>query len=204
MEQKNNDSYLTIKTEKNNSKNVERSRFLGHIKKVYTQDQAREFIKDIKERYSDASHNCSAYVTGMDRQFQFADDNGEPGGTAGRPILGAILSSGVTNVCLVVTRYFGGKKLGIRGLIDAYGSTARELLDSCGVVTEVVHRPAVLYCDYAKVDRVQYLLDTLGVLITHREYREKVKFVISVRESHYDKCINRLRPLADIFPDRKN
>lgn len=103
---------------------IQKSKFITHLRHVDTEEEARDFIQAIKKRYFDARHNCSAYVLGEDSAKQKSNDDGEPGGTAGNPILEAIKKNGLTNIVVVVTRYFGGIKLGAGGLIRAYSHAA--------------------------------------------------------------------------------
>ena len=103
---------------------IQKSRFITHIRHVETEEEARNFIQAMKKQYFDARHNCSAYVLGERADKQKSNDDGEPGGTAGNPILEAIKKNALTDVVIVVTRYFGGIKLGAGGLIRAYGPAA--------------------------------------------------------------------------------
>jgi uncharacterized YigZ family protein len=152
------DSYRTVDKEDGSRLVIERSEFIAKVKRVEREDEAKDWIKAMKAEHRDASHNCSAYVIGVDREHQFYDDNGEPHGTAGRPILGAIDSLELTNVAVVVTRYFGGKKLGVRGLIDAYGQVARDALVASNPVTVYITKEVHIKADYKHVDRIHYLI----------------------------------------------
>ncbi|MBQ1417399.1 MAG: YigZ family protein [Selenomonas sp.] len=112
---------------------IQKSKFITHLAHVESEDAAREFIQAMKKRYFDARHNCSAYVLGENSAQQKSNDDGEPGGTAGNPILEAIKKNGLTNIVVVVTRYFGGIKLGAGGLIRAYSHAA-----VCGIAAATV------------------------------------------------------------------
>ncbi|MBR1604190.1 MAG: YigZ family protein [Synergistaceae bacterium] len=102
-----------------------RSRFIAHAESCFSDEQAREIIKQVKSEHKNATHHCWGYVINYNNyKSEFSSDNGEPPGTAGRPILGAIKKRGLENIIVIVTRYFGGKKLGVRGLIEAYGLAA--------------------------------------------------------------------------------
>ena len=115
--------------------NIKRSRFIGNCARVRDEENARAFVKEISVAFPDASHSCWAYrVSAIGREVANYSDAGEPHGSAGMPILGAIDHLGLTDVTVVVTRYFGGVKLGVRGLIDAYGNTALETLKKAGIV----------------------------------------------------------------------
>ncbi len=194
----NRDSYLTLAREGTNKRTIERSRFLGSAGKVTTEDQAREFLRQVRQIHSDATHNCCAWVLGTGGEHQFADDNGEPSGSAGRPILGAIASLGLTNVCVVVTRYYGGKKLGIRGLIDAYGTTARELLEELGNREEVLHDRLEVVCAYPEADRILYLLQQMDARILERQYTAIVRIEAAVRRRDVPEAVERLESFGEV------
>lgn len=127
--------YYSLKKQSSVKLNIERSIFIASAVKVSSCQQAKDFIKEISRHYNDATHNCWAYKVIENNSFQsdFSDDR-EPSGTAGRPILGAIEKNGIINVAVVVTRYFGGVKLGVRGLIQAYAQSAQSAIDLAGVV----------------------------------------------------------------------
>ena len=126
--------YYSLKKQSSVKLNIERSIFIASAVKVSSCQQAKEFIKEISKRYNDATHNCWAYKIIENDSFQsdFSDDR-EPSGTAGRPILGAIEKNRIINAAVVVTRYFGGVKLGVRGLIQAYAQAAQSSIDLSGV-----------------------------------------------------------------------
>src|SRR5699024_5195396 len=115
--------YYTIKGEGSHEVIIQKSRFIGYVKRVVTEEEAQSFIQTIKKKHHDATHNCSAYIIGDHDQIQKANDDGEPSGTAGVPMLEVLKRQTLKNTAVVVTRYFGGTKLGAGGLIRAYGST---------------------------------------------------------------------------------
>jgi uncharacterized YigZ family protein len=126
--------YLTIEKESISESVVDRSRFIAHSFSVIYQEMVREKILQIQSLYPDASHWCYAWRLGYNPPLEFSTDAGEPHGTAGRPILGSILRRNLTNLLVIVTRYFGGKKLGIRGLINAYQQAAERVLENSGII----------------------------------------------------------------------
>jgi len=128
------DRYRQPAAELSNEIKIEKSRFIASIKICISEEEAREKLKAVSEEHRQASHNCWAYRIGTEKVREYFSDDGEPAGTAGKPILGALHMYDVTNTLLVVTRYFGGKKLGVRGLIEAYGTSASELLSMTGIV----------------------------------------------------------------------
>ncbi|WP_227767331.1 YigZ family protein [Zhaonella formicivorans] len=178
------DSYQTVARSITVKSVINRSEFLAHVKEVATEEEAREFISAIKEEHKQATHNCSAFCIGLPpREVTFADDNGEPSGTAGKPILGAIKSSEITNVVVVVTRYFGGKKLGVRGLIEAYGGVAKDAIRTAGIVTRVITSTFAVKCDYPALNSVMYHLNKYEAEIVESDYGVKARLKIAVRES---------------------
>ncbi len=129
------DSYLTIASPSKAKFTEKMSRFLAFAHPVDNADRVRELLTHYQKEYYDARHVCWAYVVGPDRAVQYSNDNGEPSGTAGKPILGQINSSGLTNVVIFVVRYFGGIKLGTPGLIAAYREAARMAIEEAEIIT---------------------------------------------------------------------
>lgn len=137
---------------------VKRSRFIGSVRKVLDAAEAQEKLKEISAKFPKATHYCWAYRIGTGSVLEHCSDAGEPAGTAGRPILGALKRCGLDNTLLVVTRYFGGIKLGVRGLIDAYGEAARLAAEACEAKEMEFCLPLRLVCGY---DCSKTLLTTL-------------------------------------------
>jgi uncharacterized YigZ family protein len=154
--------YRTIKQQASAEQIIERSRFIAHAKPVSDRAEAEEFIAEIKSRYKDATHNVPAMVIGDKSQIQWASDDGEPQGTSGAPIVQMLVGEGLTNLVIVVTRYFGGIKLGTGGLVRAYTSSAKLVLEAAGVCS--VQNVLKITCetDYTYLARFQKLAsDTL-------------------------------------------
>lgn len=145
-----------------------RSEFIGHVWPVETEDEARARIEEMKKKYHDARHNCWCYIV-KDGPVRYSDD-GEPQGTAGQPMLGVFQKEGVTNVCCVVTRYFGGILLGAGGLVRAYTQSAKDALDAAGV--SVVRRWVELAvdCPYSFFERVKLETANLDGVVGDVEY----------------------------------
>ncbi|MFL6558457.1 MAG: YigZ family protein, partial [Bacillus sp. (in: firmicutes)] len=147
--------YHTVKQAGEHEIIIQKSRFIAHVKRTETEIEAQEFIQALKKKYWDASHNCSAYLIGEQDQIQKANDDGEPSGTAGVPILEVLKKRKLKDTVVVVTRYFGGIKLGAGGLIRAYGKATSEGLDAVGIVerrlTQIVH----VSIDYTWLGKVE-------------------------------------------------
>ncbi|NGQ95592.1 YigZ family protein [Brevibacillus sp. SYP-B805] len=134
---------------------IERSRFIGYAQRVTTEEEAAAFIAAIKKKHWDATHNCSAFVIGEHDQIQRSSDDGEPSGTAGKPILECIKKNGCKDTAVVVTRYFGGIKLGAGGLVRAYTAGTVAALKAAGIVAHVLHQAIAVSVDYTWWGKVE-------------------------------------------------
>ena len=134
-----------------------RSRFLGHVRRVETEEQARAFLDEMRKKYYDARHNCWCYVLHDGGVVRYGDD-GEPQGTAGQPMLNVFQREGVENVVCVVTRYFGGVLLGAGGLTRAYAKSAKDALDAAGKARMRLWSAAAVYCPYPMLERLKLLI----------------------------------------------
>ena len=165
--------YKTIAKEAEATQIIERSRFIAHVKPVETREEAEEYIAEIKAEYRDATHNVPAIVIGDKSQIQWASDDGEPQGTSGAPMVQMLVKEGITNIVVVVTRYFGGIKLGTGGLVRAYTSSAKLALEEAGLcgVMEMCSIEAEI--DYTYLARFQKMSgDVFDV--ADLQYGEKV------------------------------
>ncbi|HQA37147.1 MAG TPA: YigZ family protein, partial [Acetomicrobium sp.] len=140
-------------------------------------EEAKKIIREISKEHSNATHNCWAYKVGVDFPQKHYSDGGEPSGTAGKPILGEIERANLTNAVIVVTRYFGGIKLGVRGLIEAYGQTAREAIKAAGVVRKVKGKEIMIEVPYDKQSLIYSQFKSMGIDDSNWEalYGEKVR-----------------------------
>lgn len=167
-------NYLTINKYGTTILDIRKSIFIGHAKNVTTEDDATEFIEEIKKKHWDATHNCSAYIIGEHDEIQKASDDGEPSGTAGKPILEVIKRNNLKDTVIVVTRYFGGIKLGSGGLIRAYGQTASEVIQITGIVERVLHTSIAITLDYTWLGKIENELNNRGYIIKDIDYLDKV------------------------------
>ena len=151
---------------------IKRSVFIANVSACHNEEEARAFLNSIISQHRDATHNCRAYV--LSNGTEYSSDDGEPSGTAGRPILNAIKRAELVNVIVVVTRYYGGIKLGVRGLIDAYGGVASKALGLAGRVDCVITKKLTVSLGYPEVGRVTRLLEGAGALGTAWDYVETV------------------------------
>ncbi len=169
-----------------------KSRFIGNVFAVNSAQEAEEKIAEISKKYWDARHNCYAYVIGENSEITKCSDNGEPSGTAGKPILEVINGAGLTNVLIIVTRYFGGVLLGTGGLVRAYTQAAQAGIATSTVGELVYSQKLTLTVAYDKVNTIQYFLGQKGINISDSRYAADVQFDICVRESDLQKVKDEL------------
>ena len=157
-----------------------KSRFIATVRKCGTEEEAEAFIEEMKKKYWDARHNCSAFVIGSRGELTRCSDDGEPSGTAGRPMLEVLTSSGIRNIAVVVTRYFGGTLLGTGGLVRAYTQAVKEGLANCR--TGVMRNGSELEVtvDYNDVGKLQYYFGQQSIVPADSIYAENVKFILLI------------------------
>jgi uncharacterized YigZ family protein len=170
--------YLTIRNESVSEFEEKKSVFIGHALRVYEDSEAREFISRIKSEHREARHNVYAYIIGENMGIQRYSDDGEPQGTAGIPVLDAIKKNGVTDVVVVVTRYFGGVLLGKGGLVRAYSKAASAAIREGEIVERVKAVPLSIDLEYDALGKLQYLFEQSKWFIEETAYTDKVKVMI--------------------------
>ena len=163
---------------------INRSKFIAHVRRVEDEDAAREFLQSIKKKYFDATHNCSAWIIGVGVEKHKSNDDGEPGGTAGNPILEVLKKNALTNVEIIVTRYFGGIKLGAGGLIRAYSHSAALGLSASEVVTMTPMQKFDVTIEYGMLATVENWLRQKKIAVGGTEYAEAV--TISLMAEPFD------------------
>lgn len=176
-------SYYTVKGYGENEIEIERSRFIAHVARAETADEALEFIQKIKKIHSSATHNCSAYLIGENDQIQKANDDGEPSGTAGVPILEVLKKKKLKDTVVVITRYFGGIKLGAGGLIRAYGRATSEGLQATGIVERKLMTVMKTKIDYTLLGKVENELRSSIYTIKEIHYLDTVTVETFVEEN---------------------
>lgn len=157
-----------------------KSRFIATIRPCETEEEAVAFIDEMKKKYWDARHNCSAFVIGKQGELTRSSDDGEPSGTAGRPMLEVLLGSGIRNVCVVVTRYFGGVLLGTGGLVRAYSQAVKEGLGACEVGRLIEGVELTIATDYNGIGKILYLLGQRGITPIHSDYGVDVTLTLRI------------------------
>ena len=174
--------YTTLAGEGSDEFEEKRSLFIGQAKHITTEEEAQEFIKQKKKEYSDATHNCWAYLLKGGIIARYSDD-GEPQGTAGVPMLEAIRKSGVCDCVVVVTRYFGGVLLGAGGLVRAYSHGTKIALDAAKIVTYEKYDEFKLECTYSDYQRYSVILPTFEAIIDDTDFSDRVIIKFAVKET---------------------
>ncbi len=207
------DTYLTVKGEAQAQFVEQRSRFISFIWHVTTADEVKERITALQKEYYDARHVCYAYMLGAERTDWRANDNGEPSGTAGKPILGQINSAGLSDVLIAVVRYFGGVKLGTSGLTEAYRLAAAQAIEKAEVVTAFVERNVTVLFTYNMTNVVMKAVKDLDVRIVSQDYglfsvegtdrAFECKAVLRAKLSVADELETKLNAVADTQANRE-
>ena len=157
---------------------IEKSLFIAYVSRAETEADAQAFIGQIRKKHWDATHNCAAYVIGEAPGLQKADDDGEPSGTAGRPMLEIIKKNGLRDTVVVVTRYFGGIKLGAGGLIRAYGKSAGAGLKAAGLVERTLHQQLAVIIDYPLLGQLENQLKLHHYTISNKEFAQQITLTV--------------------------
>ena len=165
---------------------VEKSTFIGYAKSIKSEEEAVEFINQIKKKHKDATHNVWAYTVGETMNIQRYSDDGEPQGTAGIPTLEVIKKEDLRDVVVVVTRYFGGIKLGAGGLVRAYTKGAKIGIEAAQIIQKVKYKEVSVTIDYNQIGKVQNEIMNMGYTIKDTLYSEKVEIIVYSREEEAD------------------
>ena len=178
------ETYYTISQDGQNQIEIKKSKFICHLFRIDNEEQAREYINQIKKEHYKANHNCSAYLLGENFEIQRSSDDGEPSGTAGVPILEVLKKNELQNTLAIVTRYFGGIKLGAGGLIRAYSTSVSEALDKIGMVEGKLQQILAITISYPQLGKLQNYLENEQITIQEINYLENitVKVAIDIKE----------------------
>lgn len=184
------EKYLSVAEDTQTEKIIEKSRFITTSRHVESEEEAKEFIAEISKKYSDATHNCYAYICDKIGNFLRFSDDGEPQGTAGMPILEVIKSKSLKEVAVVVTRYFGGIKLGAGGLVRAYSGSAAENLDAAQKVLYGLCSEIKITVDYPLVDMAMRFFTEVKADLIDTEYLNEVIFTVAVKRAEEEEFIS--------------
>ena len=194
------DTYKTIAKPAEGSYSEKRSKFLAYAFPVQNEQEVKQRLAEIQKKHWDARHHCYAYILGPNKDAYRLNDNGEPSGTAGRPIYGQLLSKDLTNTLVIVVRYFGGIKLGVSGLQNAYKVAAREALDAAVIVERTVQEQYRVTFEYVKMNDIMQILKDPEVQVLDRQSYMQCVYTISVRQRDADRITEALRkvPMTEV------
>lgn len=191
-------SYRTIAAPSKGSYKEKGSRFLSFVFPVATEDDVKEKLALLRKEYHDARHHCYAYRLGPGQSAFRTNDDGEPSGTAGRPIYGQILSNDLTRILIVVIRYFGGIKLGVPGLIHAYRSAAKDALENASVINKAVLEEYAVVFKYMTMNNVMRILKEENACILRQEFGDECRIEFSIGKNCGKKISERLKKIANV------
>lgn len=180
------EAYYTISQDGQNQIEIKKSKFICHLFRIDNEEQAREYINQIKKEHYKANHNCSAYLLGENFEIQRSSDDGEPSGTAGVPILEVLKKNELQNTLAVVTRYFGGIKLGAGGLIRAYSTSVSEALDKIGIVEGKLQQILAITISYPQLGKLQNYLENEQITIQEINYLENITVKVAINITEID------------------
>ncbi len=192
------DTYKTIARLAEGTYSEKRSKFLAFAIPVRSLDEVKEYLKFYEKKYFDARHVCYAYMLGAERTNFRANDNGEPSGTAGRPILGQINSFDLTDILLVVVRYFGGIKLGTSGLIVAYKAAAQEALNAAEIIEKTVDADITFFFEYPFMNDVMRIVKEESPEIISQDFDNNCRMTLRIRKSQFDRLKDRLQKVETL------
>lgn len=182
-----NKEFLTISKYADAEIIIDKSKFIGYVKPVTDEAEAEAFILSIKNMHKEATHNVPVYLIGEHYEIQRYSDDGEPSGTAGMPVLEMLKKEGITNIAMVITRYFGGIKLGTGGLVRAYTKTAKTVLEKAGIVRKAEHELVSIIIDYSFLGKVQNMLTEGRYIVKDTVFLENVQFLIYTLPEEIDR-----------------
>ena len=191
-----NDSYLTLAKKSEAYYKEKGSKFLAFAIPISSEEEVRLALESLRKEYHDARHHCYAYILGHKKEKFRANDDGEPKHSAGDPILGQIKSYNLTNVLIVVIRYFGGTKLGVSGLINAYKTSAQEAIKNGKIVEKIVKESITIYFQYPSMNKVMSLIKTYDLEVKEQNFEQTCKITVLVRLSQLSEIENKLSALG--------
>lgn len=192
------DTYKTISAPSTGSYSEKRSKFLAYAFPVQTEAQVKERLTEIQKKHNDARHHCYAYILGPNKDAYRMNDNGEPSGTAGRPIHGQLMSKDLTNTLVIVVRYFGGIKLGVSGLQNAYKIAAKEALDAANIIEKTIDETYEVTFEYLQMNNVMQLMKDPFVTIISQQSDLNCTIRFSVRRREAERIVTALKKVGQV------
>ena len=193
------DKYLTINAPSEGLYKEKGSKFIAFAIPVSNVEQIKTILEEKRKEHHDARHVCYAYILGVDKADYRSNDDGEPSGTAGRPILGSILSAGVTNVLIAVVRYFGGTKLGTSGLINAYKVASADALENAEIIEKTVDEEIHVSFDYLVMNDVMKIIKDVAPQVLSQQFDNNCNMVLSIRKGDAPNLIERLKKVESLI-----
>lgn len=190
------EAYFTIYQNGEHQIEIKKSKFICHLFRIENEEQAKEYIAKIKKEHYKANHNCSAYMLGENFEIQRSSDDGEPSGTAGVPMLEVLKKNQLQNTLAIVTRYFGGIKLGAGGLIRAYSTSVSEALKEIGIVQGKLQQILDIIIDYPQLGKLQNYLENEQIAIQEINYLEQITVKVAI---DINQCESFQNALIDLF-----
>ncbi len=191
------ETYTTIRKSGTGEITIQKSRFIGYASPCSTEEEALRFIQLIRDRYRDARHHCYAYIIGTNSGIMRYSDDGEPGGTAGMPIMAVLKNRKIVNCCVVIVRYFGGVLLGTGGLVRAYTEGCKIALQASDVVTMELSVALECVVSYSDWNLLQYALQKMPVALDNISYQETVRFTLCARQKNIEEVISSINRISE-------
>ncbi len=195
------DTYHTITAPSKGIYKEKGSKFIAIAYPVHTEEEVKEKLEEVRKEYHDARHHCYAYVLGFDKSAHRYNDDGEPSGTAGRPIFGQIQSKNLTNILIIVVRYFGGTKLGVSGLITAYKTSSKEALESADIISQTVNDVYEISFEYPLMNEVMRVIKDEEIKILEQDFQLSCKLKFSIRKNFSNRIYERFRKIHGVKID---
>ncbi|MPQ46597.1 YigZ family protein [Marinifilum sp. N1E240] len=192
------DTYKTIAEKSEGIYKEKGSKFIAYAYPVSSEEEIKEHIAKLKKEYYDARHHCYAYMLGADKKNFRANDDGEPSSTAGKPILGQILSNDLTNILIIVIRYFGGTKLGVSGLIHAYKTAAAQTIENAEILDKTVNDIYEIHFDYLVMNDIMKIIKDDQPEQLGQDFNLTCKITLSIRQSEVDRIIEKFKKITSV------
>ncbi|MDR0789923.1 MAG: YigZ family protein [Bacteroidales bacterium] len=193
------DTYLTLQSPSTGLYKEKGSKFLAFAFPVESEDEIKQRLSEIKKKYFDARHHCYAYALGYKREIFRMNDDGEPSSTGGKPIYGQILSNNLTNVLIIVVRYFGGVKLGVSGLIQAYKLATVDCLAAASVIEKIIEDTFVIIFDYEAMNLVMKILKDYNITSKHHNFDTTCRLEFSIRKTLSAAIVDKFRTIPNLI-----
>ena len=192
------DTYWTIKAKSQGIYKDKGSKFISYAFPVKTEEEIKQEIANLRKEHASARHHCFAFRLGADKQFYRSNDDGEPSGTAGKPIFNQIQSQDLTNILIVVVRYFGGILLGVSGLINAYKNAAADALNNASIIEKTSNEEYEVLFEHTEMNEVMKIIKEEKTEVLSKNFNNTCKLMFSVRKNNADRIVSRLKNISNL------